>query len=144
MKIIIRNKKASHEYFITDRYTAGIQLTGTEVKSIKQLKASINEAFCSFTGGDLFIRNMHVSEYANIKYTNHVPSRDRCLLLRKGELNKLSKAIKEKGLTIIPLNVLISDTSFIKIEIGVAKGKNAPDRKESIKERDIKRLLDNN
>ncbi len=144
MKIIIRNKKASHEYFITDRYTAGIQLTGTEVKSIKQLKASINEAFCSFTGGDLFIRNMHVSEYANIKYTNHVPSRDRCLLLRKGELNKLSKAIKEKGLTIIPLNVLISDTSFIKIEIGVAKGKNAPDRKESIKERDIKRQLDNN
>lgn len=144
MNILIRNKKASFEYFLLEKYTAGIQLMGTEVKSIRLLKASITDAFCVFEKGELFIRNMHISEYDNIKYTNHIPIRDRKLLLKKKELNKILKTIKEKGLTLIPLNIHLSDWNFIKIEIAIAKGKKTYDKRESLKEKDIKRELNNN
>lgn len=142
MIILTGNKKAYYEYIITDKFIAGIQLIGTEVKSIKDSKCSIAEAYCYISNGEIFITGMHVSEYKHIKYTNHEPTRLRKLLLNKQEINKLSKAVKEKGLTIIPLAVGLSKTGFIKIEIGLAKGKNTVNKKESIKEKDIKRELD--
>ena len=138
---LILNKKASFEYFVLDRILAGIQLMGTEVKSIRATKASISEAYCHIINGEVFIKNMHISEYANIKHTNHAPLRDRKLLLNKKEIQKLSKAIKEKGLTIVPLAVKLSDTGFIKIEIGLVKGKKTFDKRDSIKEKDAKREL---
>lgn len=144
MNIIIENRKAAFEYFIIERMLAGIKLIGTEVKSIRQSKASISEAYCHIINGEIFIKGMHVSDYKEIKHTNHEPTRDRKLLLNKKEINKLSKAIKEKGLTIIPLAIKLSDSGFIKIEIGLAKGKKAPDKREAIKEKDIKRELEKN
>ncbi len=142
MTVLNHNKKAYYEYYITDKFIAGIQLTGTEVKSIKDAKVSIGEAYCHITNGEIFIKGMHVSVYKQIKYTNHEPLRTRKLLLNKNEINKLAKAIKEKGLTIIPLAVMLSSTGFIKVEIGLAKGKNTVNKKESIKEKDLKREMD--
>lgn len=144
MNIINQNKKAYHEYTILDKYTAGIQLMGTEVKSIKESKASITEAFCTIIDGEIFIMGMHISDYKKIKHTNHAPLRNRKLLLNRKEIDKLSKATKEKGLTIIPLSIFVSDTGLIKIEIGLAKGKKTYDKRESIKAKDIKRELDRN
>lgn len=142
MTILTHNKRAYYEYAITDKFIAGIQLMGTEVKAIKEAKSSITEAYCQIIDGEVFIKGMHVSEYKQIKYTNHEPLRVRKLLLNKKEINKLAKATKEKGLTIIPLAVMLSSTGFIKVEIGVAKGKNTVNKKESIKEKDLKRELD--
>lgn len=141
---LIENKKANFEYIILDKFLAGIKLMGTEVKSIKQSKASISEAYCHIINSEIFIKGMHVSDYNGIKYTNHEPVRDRKLLLNKQEINKLSKAIKEKGLTIIPLAIQLSEFGFIKVLIGLAKGKKAYDKRESIKEKDIKRELEKN
>lgn len=143
MNILIRNKRAYFDYFILDKYTAGIQLMGTEVKSIKEMRASIAEAFCSIQNGEIYIKNMHIAEYASIKHTNHAPLRERKLLLNKSEINKLTKAVNEKGLTIVPLNILLSDKGFIKVEISVVKGKKSFDKRESIKEKDLKRELNN-
>lgn len=142
MEILSSNKRAYYEYAISDKFIAGIQLIGTEVKSIKELKASIAEAYCHIINGEIFIKGMHISEYKQIKYTNHQPLRVRKLLLNKKEINKLAKAIKEKGLTIIPLAIMLSDTGFIKVEIGVGKGKNTVNKKASIKEKDLKREFD--
>jgi len=142
--IIIQNRRANFEYFIIERLLAGIQLTGTEVKSIRDKKTSISEAFCHIHNGEIFIKNMYISEYKQIKHTNHNPLRERKLLLNRKEINKLSKAIKEKGLTIIPLNVKLTDTGYIKIEIGLAKGKNYYNKKNQIKEKDAKRELEKN
>jgi len=144
MNVIIENKKAAFEYFILERMLAGIKLIGTEVKSIRQSKASISEAYCHIINGEVFIKGMHVSDYKEIKHTNHDPIRDRKLLLNKKEIIKLSKAIKEKGFTIVPLAIKLSDSGFIKIEIGLARGKKAPDKREAIKEKDIKRELERN
>jgi len=144
MNILIRNKKAEYEYQILERYTAGIQLLGTEVKSIRDMKASISEAYCHFINNEIFIIGMHVSEYRQIKYTNHEPLRNRKLLLKRKEIDKLAKSIKEKGLTIVPLFVYLTITGFIKIEIGLVKGKKIHDKRESIKEKDIKRQLEKN
>jgi SsrA-binding protein len=144
MDILLKNKKASFEYQILERYTAGIQLQGTEVKSIRDMKASISEAYCHFINNEIFIIGMHVSEYRQIKYTNHEPLRNRKLLLKRKEIDKLAKSIKEKGLTIVPLFVYLTTTGFIKIEIGLVKGKKIHDKKESIKEKDIKRQLEKN
>lgn len=140
--IIVQNRKANFEYFIIERLLAGIKLTGTEVKSIRDKQVSISEAFCHIHNGEIFIKNMHISEYRQIKHTNHNPLRDRKLLLNRKEINKLSKAIKEKGLTIIPLNLKLTDTGFIKIEIGLAKGKKHYDKRHQIKEKDAKRELE--
>jgi SsrA-binding protein len=142
VEILSSNKRAYYEYAISDKFIAGIQLIGTEVKSIKELKASIAEAYCHIINGEIFIKGMHISEYKQIKYTNHQPLMVRKLLLNKKEINKLAKAIKEKGLTIIPLAIMLSDTGFIKVEIGVGKGKNTTNKKASIKEKDLKRELD--
>lgn len=139
MKEINHNKKAYYLYTILDKYQAGIKLLGTEVKSIKDSNVSINEAYCHIINGEILLKGMHVAEYKQIKYTNHEPVRDRKLLLTKKEINKLSKAVREKGLTIIPLSVFISETGLVKIEIALVKGKNSVNKKESIKEKDIKR-----
>jgi len=139
MSNITQNRKATFEYFILEKFIAGIQLSGTEVKSIRDNKASISEAYCHIVNNEIFIKNMHISEYRQIKYTNHDPLRDRKLLLNRKEINKLSKAIKEKGLTIVPLALKINDNGFIKIEIGLAKGKKSYDKRNSLKLKDLEK-----
>ena len=141
MTILIRNPKATYEYTIIDIYTAGIILNGTEVKSIRQGNASIAEAYCQFEKNELFIRHMHIKEYMLIKHTNHEPYQDRKLLLNRQELNKLSKAVNEKGLTIIPLSISLSDSGFVKIQIATAKGKKSYDKKAKLKSDDINKQL---
>lgn len=144
MNILLQNRKAGFEYTILETLTAGIQLMGTEVKSIREKKASISEAFCIIKNNEIYIVNMHVSEYRQIKHTNHTPLRERKLLLKRKEINKLAKLVKENGLTIIPLSLSISTTGFIKVEIALVKGKKIYDKRESIKEKDIKRQLEKN
>lgn len=138
----IKNKKASFEFFLIEKFTAGIQLTGTEIKSIRDSKASIAEAYCLFVNNELFIRNMHISEYTYGTYNNHEPRRDRKLLLTKRELKKLSNKLKEQGMTIVPLYLFINDKGFAKIEISLAKGKKQFDKRETIKGKDIQREMD--
>lgn len=134
----IRNKKAYFEYHILDKYTAGIKLLGTEIKSIRDGKANINDAFCSFIDNQLFVRNMHIAEYSHGSFYNHEAKRDRVLLLNKKELKKLKEKGEEKGFTIIPLKLFISDRGFAKLEIGLAQGKKSFDKRETIKERETK------
>ncbi len=141
-QVNIRNKRASFDFLLLEKFTAGIQLTGTEVKSIKESKASMGDAYCIFRKGELWVKNMHISEYEKGTYSNHEPLRERKLLLRKKELNKLDKKIREKGLTIIPVSVFISDRGFAKMEIALAKGKKSHDKRDSIKEKDSKREMD--
>src|ERR1700761_7180974 len=137
-KVYIKNKKAYFEYHILDKYVAGIKLLGTEIKSIREGKANINDAFCTFIGDILYVRNLHISEYSYGSFYNHEAKRDRALLLHKKELKKLQTRGEEKGLTIIPLALFISERGFAKLEIGLAQGKKAFDKRESIKERDTK------
>jgi SsrA-binding protein len=137
--ISIRNKKASFEYLFLDKYIAGMQLYGTEIKSIRESEVNINDAFCSFTGGELFIKGMHIGEYKQATYNNHETKRDRKLLLNKKELEKLSYQLKDKGLTIIPLRLFINEKGLAKLEIALAKGKKTFDKRDDIKKRDVER-----
>ncbi|WP_262247074.1 SsrA-binding protein SmpB [Parapedobacter soli] len=139
--IHIKNKRAHFEYHILDTYIAGIRLLGTEIKSIREGKANINDAFCSFFENDLYIRNMHIAEYSHGSFYNHEAKRDRQLLLTKKELKKLKSKIDERGLTIIPLRIFIGNRGFAKVEIALAQGKKDFDKRETIKERDTKREL---
>ena len=143
-KIInIKNKRARFEYELIDEYTAGIILTGTEIKSIRNSKASIAESFCEFNHkGELFTVNMHIEEYAFGTRFNHKPKAQRKLLLNKKELNKLYKEVKNGGLTIVPLKLFINDKGFAKIRIALARGKKLYDKRETIKDRENKRDLD--
>jgi len=138
-EVNIRNKKATFEYHIVESHTAGLQLTGSEIKSIRQGKASINEAFCLFRKGELWIKNMHISEYEHGAHYNHEPTRLRKLLLTKRELKRLEAKVREKGLTIVPVLLFIAETGYAKLEIALAKGKKTHDKRHAIKERDIKR-----
>ena len=138
----IRNKKAYFEYHILEKYTAGIKLLGTEIKSIREGKANINDAFCSFQDEGLYVRNMHIAEYSHGSFYNHEAKRDRILLLNKKELKKLREKGEEKGYTIIPLSLFISDRGFAKLEIGLAQGKKTFDKRETMKERDSKIEMD--
>lgn len=140
-KINIINKKASFEYHLLDSYEAGIQLTGTEIKSIREGKASLSEAYCTFIQNELFIKNMHVAEYTHGTHYNHEPKRMRKLLLNKNELKKLYSKTKEKGLTIIPVKLFINERGFAKLEIALAKGKKVYDKRESIKQRELGREM---
>ena len=141
--INIQNKKARFLYEILDKYTAGIVLTGTEIKSIRSSKASIAESFCEFNEkGELFVINATIEEYAFGNYYNHRPKAERKLLLSKRELKKLHKEVQSSGLTIIPLRLLINEKGFAKLEIALAKGKKLFDKRETIKDRDNKRDLD--
>lgn len=141
--MVISNRKAYHEYFIETKYTAGIVLAGTEIKSLRNGKASFNDSYCIFQQGELFVKSLHISEYAFGTYTNHEPLQERKLLLTKRELKKLDGKIKEKGYSIIPLKIFINEKGLAKMEIGLAKGKKLYDKRETIKQRendrDIKR-----
>ena len=141
--INIQNKKARFQYEILDKYTAGIVLTGTEIKSIRNSKASIAESFCEFNDrGELFVINMTIEEYLYGNYYNHKPKAERKLLLNKRELKKLEKEVQNTGLTIIPLRLFINEKGFAKLEIALAKGKKLYDKRESIKDRESKVRLD--
>jgi SsrA-binding protein len=141
--INIQNKKARFQYEILDKYTAGIVLTGTEIKSIRSSKASIAESFCEFNErGELFVINMTIQEYAFGNYYNHRPKAERKLLLNKKELKKLYKEVQNTGLTIVPLRLFINDNGYAKLVIALAKGKKLFDKRETIKDRDNKRNLD--
>lgn len=141
-KINIKNKRASFEYHLLDKYEAGLQLLGTEIKSIREGKANINDSFCSFFDDGLYIRNMHIAEYSFGSFYNHEAKRDRKLLLTKKELKKLKAKGEEKGFTIVPLRIFINDRGYAKVEIALAQGKKDFDKRETIKERDTKRELD--
>lgn len=141
--INITNKKARFQYEILDKYTAGIVLTGTEIKSIRNSRASIAESFCEFNdNGELFVINMTIEEYLYGTYYNHKPKAERKLLLNKKELKKLHKEVQNTGLTIIPLRLFINEKGFAKLDIALAKGKKLFDKRETIKDRDNKRNLD--
>ena len=138
----ISNKRARFEFHIMDEYTAGIQLTGTEIKSIRQNKASILEAYCVFEGDELYVRNMHIAEYAEGSYNNHKLKRDRKLLLQRKELDKLLRKSKIKGYSIVPLKIFMSESGFAKMIIALGQGKKLHDKREDLKEKDTKRDLD--
>jgi SsrA-binding protein len=140
--INIRNKRASHEYFLIQEVTAGIQLTGTEIKSIRDGTASIADAYCTFTGTELFVRNMHIAEYSFGTHYNHEPKRDRKLLLTKRELKKLAVKVKERGFTIIPVLLFINDNGLAKLTIALARGKHAYDKRETLKQKDHQREME--
>ena len=142
-KVNIQNKRARFEYELLDEYTAGIVLTGTEIKSLRNSKASIAESFCEFNeSGELFTVNMNIDEYVFGTRFNHRPKAQRKLLLNKKELQKLYKEVKNSGLTIVPLRLFINDKGFAKLRIALAKGKKLYDKRETIKDRDNKRTLD--
>lgn len=141
-KINIKNRRARFDYELLDTYTAGIVLSGTEIKSIRDSKASIAESFCEFNDkSELFIVNMQVDEYSHGTHYNHKPKAERKLLLNRGELKKLEKEVKNSGLTIIPLNLFINDRGIAKINIALARGKKLYDKRESIKDRETTREL---
>jgi len=141
--INIKNRKARFEYELLDKYTAGIVLAGTEIKSIREGRASISESFCEFNDSDeLFVINMQIDEYSHASHFNHKPKAERKLLLQRRELKKLSKEVKTSGLTIVPLNLFINERGLAKMQIALAKGKKLYDKRDSIKDRDNKRDLD--
>jgi SsrA-binding protein len=140
--IILKNKKAFFNFQILDTYKAGIQLSGTEVKSIRDKKVSFTDSYCAFINNELWLKEIHIAEYSFGSYNNHQPKRDRKLLLTKKELHKIQKKTKEKGLTIVPLSLFFSDSGFVKVEIGIAKGKKEFDKRESLKQKDAKRNMD--
>lgn len=136
--ITIKNKKAYFEYHILDKYEAGIELLGTEIKSIRAGKANLTDGFCSFVGNELFAFNIHISEYSMGSFYNHEPKRNRKLLLNKKELHKLRIKTQDKGMTIIPLQIFFNERGFAKMEIALAQGKKLHDKRDSLKERDAK------
>lgn len=141
-QINIQNKKAKFEYHLEDRFVAGIQLSGTEIKSIRNSKASIVEAYCVFENGELFIRNMHIAAYENGSFFNHKPRGDRKLLLNRKEINKIEKFLKVKGNTVIPLRMFMSEKGWAKMEIACARGKKLHDKRQDLKEKDDKMAMD--
>jgi SsrA-binding protein len=140
--IEIKNKKASYQFFLVEHFTAGIQLTGTEIKSIRLGQANIADAYCTFRGSELFIREMHVAIYEQGSIYNHEPKRDRKLLLNRRELKKLLNKVNEKGFTIVPTLLFVNEKGLAKLNIALAKGKHFYDKRNTIKQKDIKRDVD--
>lgn len=137
----IKNRRAGFDYEILDRYTAGIQLFGTEIKSIRESKASLADTFCQFAGDELWVKQMHIAEYRFGSYANHESKRDRKLLLQKKELRKLERLTRDTGKTIIPLRLFINERGFAKMEIALCQGKHTYDKRQSLREQDDKREL---
>lgn len=135
----ISNRKAYHEFFFEQTYIAGLVMQGTEIKSLRAGKASFNDSYCYFHGSELFVKSLHISEYNFGTYNNHEPMQERKLLLTKRELRKLEAKTKEKGYSIIPLKIFLTEKGFFKMEIGLGKGKKIYDKRETIKERDTDR-----
>jgi len=142
MATSIKNKRAGFEYFLFEEFVAGISLTGTEIKSIRAGKASIAEAYCTFLGDELFVRNMHIAEYDYGTYNNHDPRRDRKLLLTHRELRKLQTKVTERGFTIVPTELFINEKGLAKLKISVARGKKSYDKRDTLRKKDVQRDLD--
>lgn len=140
--ILIKNKRAGFDYEILERYTAGLQLFGTEIKSIRDGKAGLTDSYCSFLNEELWVKNMHIATYFFGTYNNHDVRRDRKLLLTARELNKLQRASKESGLTIVPTKLFINEKGLAKLEIALARGKKSYDKRQSLKEKEDKRTMD--
>lgn len=140
--IEIKNRKAEWQYFLHNRYKAGMMLLGTEVKSVRLGQASMNDAYCVIENGEVYVRNLHIAEYRLGTDNNHEPLRKRKLLLRKDEIKKIQRKIKEKGQTLIPVRLFISERGHVKMEVAVASGKKSFDKRQSIKQKDIKRETD--
>lgn len=141
--ITIKNKKASHEYFFLDTYIAGVQLVGVEIKSIRDGRVNLSEAYCVFQNGELYLKNTHISPYENAGYVKIDPLRDRKLLLNKNELRKLSEGVSRKGLTIVPTKMFINEKGLCKVEVCLCQGKKTYDKREALKEKDIKKKVKN-
>lgn len=137
----IRNRQAYFEYFIEDKYVAGIVLAGTEVKSLRAGRASFNDSYCFFHRGELWLKSLHIAEYSHGTSNNHSPTQERKLLLNKKELRKIETKIKEKGITVVPLKIFFSEKGLVKVEIGLGKGKKLYDKRETIRQRDTQREL---
>ena len=141
-QIKIRNRRVSFEYYIVDRVVAGIQLSGTEIKSIRTGKVSLADSYCQFVEGELFVKEIHIAEYVMATIYNHDPKRDRKLLLTKRELRKLENKTKEKGFTIVPTFLFINEKGLAKLEIALARGKHFYDKRDSLKKKDTQREID--
>jgi SsrA-binding protein len=139
--INIRNRQASFEYELLDKYVAGIVLTGTEIKSIREGKVNLQDGYCYFNNGELFAKGINITPYAQGTHYNHEATRERKLLLKRSEIRKLESKIEEKGLTLVPVRLFINDRGFAKLEVAVGRGKKQHDKRDSIKERDAKREL---
>lgn len=139
--IEIRNRSAFHDFFIEDKYTAGMVLSGTEVKALRVGKASFNDSYCIFNKGELYVKSLHISEYSFGTTQRHEPLQERKLLLTKRELKKLQTKMTEKGYTIVPLKIFFNEKNLAKIEIGLGKGKKLHDKRETIKKRDVEREI---
>lgn len=137
----IKNRRATFDYAVLDRYVAGIQLYGTEIKSIRESKASLVDTYCLFQGDELWVKQMHIAEYRFGSYANHEVRRDRKLLLQRKELRKLQRQVKDTGKTIIPLRLFINEKGLAKVEIGLCQGKHEYDKRQTIKEREDKRQM---
>ena len=138
---VIKNRKAAYDYHLMQTYTAGIVLTGTEVKSLRLGEANISDAFCQLENDELFLRSMYIKELEQASYFNHDPRRARKLLLNRNEIKKIAVKLKEKGTTLIPVQLFFSENGFVKLEIALAKGKKSYDKREDVKKRDIEREL---
>ena len=137
----IKNRSAFHEYFFDNKFVAGIVLTGTEVKSLREGKASFNDSYCIIHKGEMWLKSLHIAEYSHGTTNNHDPIRDRKLLLQKREITKIEGKLKEKGYTLIPLRIFFNEKNLIKVEIGLGKGKKLHDKRETIKKRDVEREM---
>ncbi|MBK8847372.1 MAG: SsrA-binding protein SmpB [Bacteroidetes bacterium] len=142
--VIISNRKAEFEYFLTDRFEAGIVLTGTEIKSIRLHHCGLNEAYCVLINGELYVKQMHIAHYTEGTYNNHEEKRDRKLLLNKNELKKIINKVKDKGVTIIPTQLYLNEKQIAKLEIAIARGKKKYDKRNSLKEKEQKREVSRN
>ena len=137
----MNNRQAYFNYYIEDKYIAGIVLMGTEVKSIREGKVSFNDAFCLFEKNEIWVRGLYIAEYSHGNINNHIAVHDRKLLLTRKEINRLIIKLKDKGLTIVPLRVFLTDKNLVKVEIGLAKGKKTHDKRETIKQRDVEKEI---
>jgi len=137
----LRNKSATFEYFIEDKFDAGMVLTGTEVKSLRDGRVSFNDSYCLIDRGEMYVKGLHIADYSFGSYSNHPPVRDRKLLLKKKEISRITQKLKDKGFTIIPLKIYFNERGFAKIQIGLAKGKKLHDKRDSIKQRETDREI---
>ena len=136
-----RNRSAYHEYFIDDKYEAGMVLTGTEVKSIRQGKVSFNDSYCLLHKGEVFVKSLHIAEYSHGNINNHQPDRDRKLLLQKREIRKIESKLKEKGYTLVALRIYFNEKGLAKMDIGLGKGKKLHDKRETLRKKDVEREM---
>lgn len=142
VNISVKNKRAGFEYFLSEQFVAGLVLTGTEIKSIREGKANITDSYCTFRGDELFVINMHVAEYKFGNQLNHEPKRERKLLLTRRELRKIQNKAKDKGITIVPVELFLSEDGYAKLKIAIARGKKSFDKRESLKEKDTRREME--